>query len=84
MSEGSPPPEWRSTEDNLESGNQSMMVAEGWKDAVLRWLQAWLGVGVGVGVGLGFLRWLQADKSHPAPCMQPSAPHPAPCTLHPW
>jgi len=26
-------------QDNLESGNQSMMIAEGWKDAVLRWLQ---------------------------------------------
>ena len=34
------PPEWQPIPDNLESGNQSMMMAEGWKDAVLRWLQA--------------------------------------------
>ena len=30
------PPEWQPIPDNLESGtNQSMMMAEGWKDAVL-------------------------------------------------
>ena len=37
---GAPPQEWLPIPDNLESGNQSMMMAEGWKDAVLRWLQA--------------------------------------------
>ena len=29
------PPEWQPIPDNLESGNQSMMMAEGWKDVVL-------------------------------------------------
>ena len=34
------PPKWVPIQDSLEGGNQSMMIAEGWKDAVLRWLQA--------------------------------------------
>ena len=91
MSEGSPPPEWRPIEDNLESGNQSMMVAEGWKDAVLRWLQAWLGVGVGLGVGLGFSPCCAGCRpghigmhGHYYNTCTACAPHPAPCTLHPW
>ena len=37
---GATPAAWQPTQDNLESRNQSMMIAEGWKDVVLRWLQA--------------------------------------------
>ena len=37
---GTPLEKWRPTVDNLEGGNQAMMVAEGMHTAVLKWLQA--------------------------------------------
>ena len=36
---GEPAAEWSPMVDNLEGGNQAMLVAEGWHTAVLRFLQ---------------------------------------------
>ena len=36
---GTPLEKWRPTVDNLEGGNQAMMVAEGWHTAVLSFLR---------------------------------------------